>query len=141
MRRVYQSGNMPNHVAAFAQQLTGMMSGQKETEFWEAANLEEFEKNASEIGYEIIPALDNETKRAYLVGFDVETDNNIYLADGSLYAQLKMYFIELTTSQFKQWVAKIKEHRELQQEDYFIRKEKTDKQRQRAKKRLEENND
>jgi hypothetical protein len=120
MTRVYQSGNMPAHVAAFAQQLSGAFSGLKETEFWEASSIDEFEKKASEIGYEICPSADMSTGRSYLVGFDV-ADSELVLADGTSYAQLKMYFIEVTSSELNAWTNKIKEHRDLQQEDYFLR--------------------
>lgn len=120
MRRVHQAGNMPAHVSAFAKQLTGSISGQKETEFWEMANIEEFEKKASEVGYEIIPAMDMSTKRGYLVGFDVE--DSVIVGVNEQYSQLKMYFVEASEGEFKAWVAKIKQHREMQQEDYYMRK-------------------
>lgn len=121
MKKIYTKGNMPSHIAAFARQLQGSLSGQKETEFYEASSIEEFEKKASELGYEIIPAADMSTERAYLVGFDVE-ESKIVGPGGSLYAQLKMYFVECTQEEFEKWVKKIKNHRDLQQEDYFLRK-------------------
>lgn len=121
MRRVYKSGNMPNHVAIFARQLQGTLSGEKETEFWEMYSIDEFEKKASEVGYEIIPAMDMKTKRGFLVGFDVE-ESRIVGPGGDQYAQLKMYFVECSLPEFEAWVKKIKEHRDLQQEDYFDRK-------------------
>ena len=120
MNRVYKSGNMPQHIAAFARQLTGQFSQQKETEFWEMSSIDEFEKNASEIGYEIIPAMDMSTKRGYLVGFDVE--DSVIVGIREQYSQLKMYFIEANEAEFNAWVAKMKKHREMQQEDYYIRK-------------------
>jgi hypothetical protein len=120
MNRVYQAGNMPKNVAVFARQLTGSMSGQKETEFWEMSSIDEFEKNASQIGYEIVPAMDMSTKRGYLVGFDVE--DSVIVGINEQYSQLKMYFIEVTEAEFNTWVAKMKKHREMQQEDYYIRK-------------------
>jgi hypothetical protein len=122
MKRVYTSGNMPQHVAVFAKQLSGQLIGMKETEFWEASSIDEFEKNAFEIGYEIIPTEDMSTGRSYLVGFDV-TDSEIVSANNTSYAQLKMYFIEITSQELRAWTKKIKEHRNMQQEDYFLRKE------------------
>jgi len=120
MKQIYNKGNLPGHVAAFAKQLTGVWSGQKETEFWEASSITEFEKNASEIGYEIVPALDGATNRGYLVGFAVEESKLVSL--GNDYAQLKMYFIEVSLADFNAWVKKIKLHREEQQIDMAFRK-------------------
>jgi hypothetical protein len=120
MKRVDNKGNMPAHVAAFAKQLSGVLVGQKETEFWEAANITEFEKQASETGYEIVPAMDMSTGRGYLVGFDVE-ESPIKGINQS-YAQLKMYFVEVSTADFSAWVKKIKEHRADQELDSAIRK-------------------
>lgn len=120
MRKLEHKGNMPNHIAAFAKQLQGSLAGQKETEFWEASSISEFEKNASEIGYEIVPAMDMSTGRAYLVGFDVE-ESPIQGINQS-YAQLKMYFIEVSAPEFSSWVRKIKEHRADQELDHAIRK-------------------
>lgn len=122
MKRVHKAGNMPSQIAAFAKQLTGVFSGMKETEFWEMSSISEFEKNASEVGYEIVPTADMSTGRAYLAGFDVE-DSEVITAGGVSYAQLKMYFIEVTPQELAQWTKKIKEHRDMQQDDYFIRKE------------------
>jgi hypothetical protein len=121
MKRVYTSGNMPSHIAAFAVQLQGRLSGQKETEFWEASSIEEFEKNASEIGYEIVPSMDASTNRCYLVGFAVEDPVVVVVRDA--YSQLKMYFIEISEPEFRAWVKKIKSHREDQQLDMMMRRE------------------
>ena len=121
MKQVFNRGNLPAHVAAFAQQLTGVHAGQKETEFWEAANITEFEKNASDIGYEIVPAMDMSTKRGYLVGFEAVDSEIVSITES--YTQLKMYFIEVNESEFKEWVKKIKEHREAQQLDAALRKQ------------------
>lgn len=120
MKRIYHKGGMPAHVQAFARQLTGKLSGQKETEFWEMSSITEFEKNASEIGYEIIPAMDMNTNRGYLVGF--EAIESVIVGPLDSYVQLKMYFIEVSEGEFKNWVKKIKEHRAMQEEDYHIRK-------------------
>jgi hypothetical protein len=120
MKKISNKGNLPSHVGAFAVQLQGKLSGQKETEFWEASIIEEFEKNASEIGYEIVPAMDMSTNRGYLVGFDV-VESPIQGINES-YAQLKMYFIEVNDTEFNSWVKKIKQHREDQQKDSFLRR-------------------
>ena len=124
MKRVYNKGNLPTHVAAFAQQLTGVFNGQKETEFWEASSITEFEKNASEIGYEIVPAMDMATGRGYLVGFEAVDSEVVSITES--YTQLKMYFIEVAGAEFSQWVKKIKGHREEQQLDSALRKEQSE---------------
>jgi hypothetical protein len=120
MKKIDNIGNLPKNVGAFAVQLKGVLIGQKETEFWEAANITEFEKQASEIGYEIVPAMDMATGRGYLVGFDVE-ESPIKGINQS-YAQLKMYFIEVSLAEFTSWVKKIKEYRADQELDSAIRK-------------------
>lgn len=122
MRKISFKGNMPSHIAAFAQQLGGMYSGVKQTEFWEASSIDEFEKKASEVGYEIIPTIDSSTDRAYLVGFDAE-DSVIVGPGGESYSALKMYFIEITPEELKAWDRKIQAHRNMQQEDMRIRQE------------------
>lgn len=121
MKQIFNQGNLPSHVAVFARALEGRLSSQKQTEFWEAANIAEFEKKAVDIGYEIIPTLDASTSRGYLVGFDVE--DSIIVGPRDTYSQLKMYFVEVTAEEFKAWVKKINQHRKMQQEDYFKRKE------------------
>lgn len=122
MEQIKTKDNLPPAVKAFCKELTGVLSGQKETEFWEASSIDEFEKNASDIGYEIVPSLDIEHNRAYLVGFSVEESE--ILTFNNQYMQMKMYFIEITPQEFKDWNDKIKFHRELQQRDYFERKDK-----------------
>lgn len=120
MRKIEHKGNMPPLIALFAKGLQGKFSGQKETEFFECSSINEFEKNASEIGYEIYPAMDATTERGYLVGFEAE-DTGIVTVGGETYAQLKMYYIECTKEEFDSWVKKIKKHRDMQQQDYFYR--------------------
>lgn len=124
MKKIEHKGNLPPHVALFAKQLTGIFSGQKETEFWEASSITEFEKGASEIGYEIVPAMDMVTERGYLVGFDVTDPEIITIEDQ--YTQIKMYFIEVSLSEFNAWVKKIKAHRDEQQLDAALRKEQSE---------------
>jgi hypothetical protein len=137
MKRVYTSGNMPKHVALFAKALQGQLSGQKETEFWEASNIKEFEKNAVDIGYEIIPTMDSTTERGFLVGFDV-AESKLVGPNGQLYAQLKMYFVECNKSEFDAWVKKIKTHRDMQQDDYFIREAEEQKKKKKKKFKVRE---
>ena len=120
MNQIFNRGNLPGHVAAFAKQLTGVYSGQKETEFWESTSVSEFEKQASDIGYEIVPCMDGATNRCYLVGFSAEESKIVSI--GNDYAQLKMYFIEVTPAEFSSWVKKIKAHRDEQQIDMAYRK-------------------
>lgn len=122
MKRIDFKGNLPTHIGIFAKQLGGVFSQVKGTEFWEASSIEEFEKNASEIGYEIIPSIDGSTDRAFLVGFDAK-DSEIVGPNGEEYSQLKMYFIEITPEELKAWDRKIKAHRAMQEEDMRARQE------------------
>jgi len=128
MKRINNKGNMIPAVQFFAKQLVGTFAGQKETEFWEASSITEFEKKAVEIGYEIYPTLDNETGRGYLVGFDAE-DSEILGPGGQSYSQLKMYFIEISEEELRSWTKKIKHHRQLQQQDYYERQNRVNKKR------------
>lgn len=136
MKKIDSRGNMPPHVALFARELTGAMSGQEETEFWEASTVEEFEKNAAEIGYEIVPSVDSSTDRAFLVGFHVEEPKHVVTLTS--YAKLKMYFVELTVTQYREWAKKIAQHRLDQQKDMFDRRERAQKARNRAERRREQ---
>lgn len=120
MRKLSFKGNMPSHIAVFAKQLGGQFAGVKDTEFWEASSIDEFEKKASEVGYEIIPTIDGSTQRAYLVGFDAE-DSVIVGPGGESYSQLKMYFIEITPEELRAWDKKIRTHRAMQEEDMRYR--------------------
>jgi len=136
MKKIEHKGNLPPHVAVFAQQLQGKFSGQKETEFWEASSISEFEKNASEVGYEIVPAMDMSTNRAYLVGFDVV--DSVFIGFNENYAQLKMYFIEITPSEYNAWVKKIRSHREEQELDAYLRRQSNPANNKLLKKQLKE---
>lgn len=122
MRKIDFKGNLPPHIAIFAKQLGGIYSQVKGTEFWEASSINEFEKKASEIGYEIIPTIDGSTDRGFLVGFDSE-DSQIVAPGGEQYSKLKMYFIEITPEELKSWDRKIRSHREQQQNDMRDRQE------------------
>jgi len=135
MKRINFRGNLPSHIGIFAKKLGGIFSKVKDTEFWEATSIDEFEKNASEVGYEIIPTIDASTDRAYLVGFDAE-DSQVVSVDGDSYSQLKMYFIEITPAELKAWDKKIRAHRDAQMEDMRLREGQSQKAHEKAKKRV-----
>lgn len=122
MKKIDHKGNLPKILQHFAVQLSTEFSGEKETEFWECSSVSEFEKNAEELEYEIVPTMDMATDRGYLVGFSAEEPKEIKTLKN--YMQLKMYFIELDSSEFNSWVKKIKHHRELQEQDAFLRRQK-----------------
>jgi hypothetical protein len=122
MKQISFKGNLPSHMRVFAKQLGGIFSQVGDTEFWEASSIAEFEKSASEIGYEIVPTIDGSTDRAFLVGFDAE-DSVIVGSDGDSYSKLKMYFIEITPEELKAWDRKIKAHRAMQEQDMRAREE------------------
>lgn len=119
MKRIETEGNLPPHLRAFAKQLGGQLSNAS-TEFYEAESVSEFELKATEIGYEIVPTIDGSTGRGYLVGFDVTEPQRIAtLVD---YSTLKLYFKECSDTEIKQWIEKMKEHRDAQQADMFRRR-------------------
>lgn len=122
MKKISFKGNLPKHMQLFAKQLGGVFNNVKGTEFWELSSISEFEKKASEVGYEIIPTIDGSTDRAFLVGFDAE-DSEVVSAGGEYYSQLKMYFIEITPEELRAWDKKIKSHREDQVKDMRARQE------------------
>lgn len=122
MRKIENRGNLPSNIALFAKELSGWNIGNKETEFYEMSSIDEFEKKAVEIGYEIVPALDSKTDRAFLVGFEV-TEGSQTIIMSSEYFQLKMYFIELSTSEFNSWHKRITQDRIDQQIDMYTRRE------------------
>lgn len=122
MNKIEHKGNLPSVLSHFAVKLSTEFSGEKETEFWECSSISEFEKNAEEVGYEITPTMDMSTGRGYLVGFAAEEPKEIKTLKN--YMQLKMYFIELDSTEFNSWVNKIKHHRELQQQDAYLRRQK-----------------
>ena len=122
MNQINFKGNLPSHMQLFAKELGGIFSQAEDTEFWEASTIDELEKNASEIGYEIVPTIDGSTDRAYLVGFDAE-DSILIGPDGDSYSRLKMYFVEITPEELKAWDKKIKAHRNAQIQDMRVRKE------------------
>jgi hypothetical protein len=121
MRQIDNVGNLPAHLQAFARQLGGQLSKAASTEFYEMSSVSEFEKNASEIGYEIVPTVDTTTGRGFLVGFDVTEPQRIAtLVD---YSTLKIYYIECSDETIKEWIAKIKKHRDMQQAAMYERQE------------------
>lgn len=121
MRRIENKGNLPAHLQAFARQLGGQLSSAADTEFYEMSSVSEFEKNASEVGYEIVPTIDNSTGRGFLVGFDVTEPQRIAtLVD---YSTLKIYYIECSDAVINEWIAKMKAHRDMQQAAMYKRQE------------------
>lgn len=121
MRKIENKGNLPNHLQAFARELGGQLANAPNTEFYEMSSVSEFESKASEVGYEIVPTIDSETGRGFLVGFDVTEPQRITtLVD---YSTLKIYFKECSDADINQWIEKIKKHRDMQQVAMFERRE------------------
>lgn len=127
MKKIEARGNLPKHIQAFAVHTGGVFSTLPTTEFWEAANVDEFEKAACgkldpDVRFEIVPTIDQSTNRHYLVGFDTEEPRHVVTLTS--YVKLKMYFIELTEFEFKEWDSKIQKHREEQEQAMFERRKK-----------------
>lgn len=120
MKKIENKGNLPPHIQIFCKVLQGRLAGMPDTEFWEASSIAEFEKQAVEIGYEIVPTIDKSTDRAYLVGFDVSEPSIIAI---TAYYQMKMYFIEITPEQLRKWEKRMKQDRIDQQIDMRNRQE------------------
>lgn len=115
MKRILNKGNMPKHLQVLATQMGGKLSNVAGTEFYEAKTIAEFEKNASEIGYEIVPTVDTSTDRGFLVGFSVSSPERIAtLLD---YSSLKIYYVECSAKEIEEWTRKIQQHRRDQEED------------------------
>lgn len=115
MKEILNRGNLPRHMAAFAQSLGGTFSDVPSTEFYEMSSIDEFEKKASEVGYEVVPTADTETDRGFLVGFQVTEPKKIVTLHS--YAQLKIYFVECSAKEIETWTKKIISHRLAQQAD------------------------
>lgn len=122
MKRIASIGNLPKHLQAFAKELGGKLAKHTGTEFFESYSITEFEKSAVTLGYEIVPTIDSDTSRGFLVGFDVSEPSRI--SSGDYVATLKIYYVECTPSEVEQWTKKIKQHRLDQQADMMIRREK-----------------
>lgn len=137
MKEITNVGNLPRHLQAFAKELGGAFAGVAGTEFYEMNSVDEYEKKAMEVGYECIPTVDQSTGRGYLVGFEATEPKRIVTLQN--YSQLKIYFVECTEQQVTEWTEKIQEHRELQQEDMFERRNRAE--RRRANKRKGDKND
>ncbi len=121
MNKIENVGNLPNHMQAFAKQLEGNLSSAPSTEFYEMSSVQEFESKAVEIGYEIVPTVDTSTGRGFLVGFDVTEPKRIAtLVD---YSTLKIYFKECSDVEIKEWITKMKRHRDEQQAEMFKKRE------------------
>jgi len=127
MKKIEAIGNLPNHMKAFAKPLEGLLSDGQSTIFYEMSSISEFEINATEIGYEIVPTIDQETGRGFLVGFDVSEPKRI--ATLLNYSSLNIYFVECSDTELKVWIDKMKMHRDAQQNDMFQRRETTNSQR------------
>jgi len=124
MKRITNIGNLPNHLQLFAKQLGGVLS-ECDTEFYEINYINEFEKKAVEIGYEIVPAVDTSTGRGFLTGFSAEEPKDIITLVS--YVKLKIYFVECTRQEIEEWTLKIREHRDMQQDNSIERRIKNQK--------------
>jgi hypothetical protein len=122
MNKIANRGNLPPHLALFAKVLGGNIPDSMSTEFYEMESIREFETKAVDVGYEIVPAMDESTKRGYLVGFEAEEPQKIITLVE--YAKLKIYFVECDEPTFNSWIKKIKSHREEQQIDMRNRRAK-----------------
>lgn len=131
MKKISNRGNLPPHLRSLLKQLGGTYSGM-ETEIYEMTGIDEIEKAAcgqldENIKFELCPAMDQSTNRAFLVGFDAETPKKIHTLN--LYVKMKIYFVEITQEQFNTWMKKILKHRELQQDDMLERRDNSKKSR------------
>ena len=135
MRRISEIGNLPGHMQVFAKELGGRFQNVEDTIFWEANSVKEFESKAVELGYEIAPpTVDSKTDRGFLVGFGVDEPERV---DGStMYASLRVYFVEADDHEITAWSKKIKEHRLMQEEDMRKRQEEAKKNPSRGKFRI-----
>jgi len=79
------------------------------------SSITEIENKAVELGFELYPTVDATTERAYLVGFDAEEP--VHIVTVHSYAKLKMYFIEITTEELRNWDRKIRNDRQDQMDD------------------------
>jgi len=120
MDKIENKEDLPRHIQIFAKTLEGELSDMPSTNFWEAKTIDEFEKGAHEIGYEIIPTLDLSTGRGFLVGFEARESKIIM--SGLSGVGLDMYFIEVDESEFNLWTDKIKQHRDDQEQDMLNRR-------------------
>lgn len=113
-RKIENEGNLPKHLRIFAKQLGGRYS-KSYSEFFEMRSIAEFEKNAYEIGYEIVPTIDTESGRGFLVGFSVSDPKRVSTFDS--YVKLDIYFVACSSGEVEAWTKKIREHRRAQEED------------------------
>lgn len=121
MKKIDNIGNLPRHMVAFAKSLGGTFSEVPSTEFYEMSSIDEFEKNATEVGYEIVPTVDTSTGRGFLVGFDITEPKRIVTLHS--YCQMKIYFVSCTDTDIKSWTRKILSHRDDQQRDMRSRRD------------------
>lgn len=130
MRRVTGKGNLPRHLQVLATELGGRLSSQVATEFYEMKTVAEFEKNAVEVGYEIVPTIDGSTGRGFLVGFGVSEPKKV--ATLLEYAQMKIYFVECSPGEIEEWTRKIQAHRRAQEADMRRRRESAQREKQKT---------
>jgi len=126
MQKIENVGNLPNHLQIFARAAKGQFSGLGDTEFYEMANITEFEHAACgkldpNVAFEIIPTVDMETGRGFLVGFEAEEPKSIVTLTS--YVKLKLYFIACTDEEIKKWTIRIEGDRLAQQQEMFNRQE------------------
>lgn len=125
MKKVDNVGNLPSHLQLFARSMGGILSATDTTEFYEMESIKEFESSAADIGYEVYPSVDMKTGRGFLVGFSASEPIKIITL--SSYVVLKIYFIEGTSDEIKQWTIKITEHRKMQEQEMRIRQSRSKK--------------
>lgn len=128
MKEIFNKGNLPKPLQTFAAQLGGRYSDLASTKFFEMSSVDEMEKAAcgqldENIKFELVPAYDNTTNRGFLVGFETTEPTTIVITE---YVGFKIYFIELSESEYNSWVKKINMHRELQQKEMFERRSRND---------------
>lgn len=131
MNEITNRENLPNHLQVLAGQLGGQFSNLTSSKFYEMTTISEFERNAVDIGYEIVPTIDQSTGRGFLVGFGVSEPEKVTTL--VTYMALQIYFVECSDKEVDEWTKKIQEHRLDQQIDMIERRE-------RAQERQKKNN-
>ena len=120
MTSIETKEDLPSHIQIFAKVMQGQLEDMPSTKFYEAESVDDFERSAHEIGYEIVPTLDQSTGRGFLVGFS--TTEPKLIVTGLTGIGLNMYFIEVDETQFNAWTDKIKDHRDQQEQDMLRRR-------------------
>jgi hypothetical protein len=120
-KKIESQGNLPRHLKVLAKQLGGTYS-KSYSEFFETSSIAEFEKSAYEIGYEIVPTIDTESGRGFLVGFSVSDPKRVSTFDS--YVKLDIYFVACSSKEVEEWTKRIKKHRLAQEKDMQRRRTK-----------------